>query len=169
MTTTDPIRKSFMALAASVTNESERSATGSLVITSRTVLPIAHLLPWNSAVYKEKRATPRTSRQLDPVFELAVPLTGWGSLASNGRALHCFRLDGLGRLKDRREHRAATHTDEPTHDDVAWKVVAEVHARDADPGRQRKDQRCDPGVERGGRSEERRVGKECRSGWVLDH
>ena len=43
MTTTEPIRKSLIALAASATDASELMDTGSLVMTSRTIWAIERL------------------------------------------------------------------------------------------------------------------------------
>src|SRR5437016_14492040 len=111
ITTTVPIRRSLIALAASATDASELIATGSLVMTSRTVVvAIEHLQRRDVRYEKNARAArpyPRreavaASRTLTPartflrrgkacsVLDLPRSLPKWGSLASNGRALHCF-------------------------------------------------------------------------------
>jgi len=61
------------------------------------------------------------------VFVNAGPFTEWGSLASNGRALHHL-LDGLRDLQQARDDRPARDAYEPTGGDIARKVVAKVNA-----------------------------------------
>ena len=55
ITTTEPILWSLIALAASVTDESELSATGSLVMTSRTIFAIKHLPMQRKSVMRKTR------------------------------------------------------------------------------------------------------------------
>src|SRR2546421_2961614 len=58
MTTTEPIRKSLIALAASATDASELMDTGSLVMTSRTIWAIERLQREISATKKRVGGRP---------------------------------------------------------------------------------------------------------------
>src|SRR5205807_8408366 len=79
----------------------------------------------------------------------------WGSLASNGRAL--LLVSGLDQP---RKDRPGGDPAQPARRDVAWKVVAEVDTRGADPSRDRKNQRRGFGIEGG----QRRRGRKRRRG-----
>src|SRR3954463_4993081 len=55
ITTTEPIRKSLIAFAASTTEESALKATGFFVITSATVFAICNLQSWNTEKTPDRR------------------------------------------------------------------------------------------------------------------
>src|SRR5205809_5451260 len=110
-----------------------RLCLGSTFMCSLTTLPFE---PSHGVLY---RGANKSS-----VFVRAGPLTRWGSLASNGRALHlfsaCFQLDRLRRSEHPGHGRSARHAEKPAGRDVAWEVMTEVDTRQRHAGRQREDE-----------------------------
>src|SRR5947208_6810954 len=161
ITTTVPIRRSLIALAASATDASELIATGSLVMTSRTVVAIEHLQRRDVRYEKNARAArayPRreevaASRTLNRrvrSFGVAKPARysicparypsggAWPAMAEPSTVF--WPLKRLRRFDQPREQAAGRDADHTAHRDVARKVMAQVDARNAHSGREREDE-----------------------------
>src|SRR5207247_2739655 len=86
ITTTVPIRRSLIALAASATDASELIATGSLVMTSRTVVAIEHLQRRDVRYEKNARAArPYPQREADAADR---PLNQGPTFLGRGQAVY---------------------------------------------------------------------------------
>src|SRR5439155_15285642 len=138
ITTTEPILKSLIAFAACATDESELSATGSLVITSRTVLPksststcrdsVTRKNAWPSCAYSSCRRRKLCCQMQSICQRWPVHLSGgaWPAMAEPSTVF----LDGLRDLQQARDDRPARDAYKPAGCHIARKVVAEMNARD---------------------------------------